>query len=70
MKQIQTYSAPAAIGPYSRAIVSGALLFTSGQTPLCPDGSLVEEGTFSVTAMRVGDRRIRISSLENLCLSS
>jgi 2-iminobutanoate/2-iminopropanoate deaminase len=44
MKQIQTDKAPAAIGPYSQAMVSGLLLFTSGQIPLRPDGSLVEGG--------------------------
>jgi 2-iminobutanoate/2-iminopropanoate deaminase len=44
MKQIQTNKAPAAIGPYSQAIATGPLLFTSGQIPLRPDGSLVEGG--------------------------
>jgi 2-iminobutanoate/2-iminopropanoate deaminase len=44
MKQIQTQNAPAAIGPYSQAIVAGSLLFISGQIPLRPDGSLVEGG--------------------------
>jgi len=44
MKPIKTHNAPAAIGPYSQAIALGALLFTSGQIPLRPDGSLVEGG--------------------------
>jgi len=44
MKQIQTDKAPAAIGPYSQAVSTGPLLFTSGQIPLRPDGSLVEGG--------------------------
>ncbi|MGA7595125.1 MAG: Rid family detoxifying hydrolase [Gallionella sp.] len=44
MKQIQTNQAPAAIGPYSQAMATGPLLFTSGQIPLRPDGSLVEGG--------------------------
>jgi len=34
MKVIQTNMAPAAIGPYSQAVVSGNLVFTSGQIPL------------------------------------
>lgn len=34
MKSIHTDKAPAAIGPYSQAIVSGNLVFTSGQLPL------------------------------------
>jgi 2-iminobutanoate/2-iminopropanoate deaminase len=42
MKVIQTNAAPAAIGPYSQAIVSGNMVFTSGQIPLSPqDGQVV-----------------------------
>jgi len=36
MKNITTPNAPAAIGPYSQAIVTGSLLFTSGQIALVP----------------------------------
>lgn len=35
-KTVKTAAAPAAIGPYSQAIVSGNLIFTSGQIPLDP----------------------------------
>ncbi|GHV94861.1 endoribonuclease L-PSP [Spirochaetia bacterium] len=34
MKVVQTSGAPAAIGPYSQAFISGNLVFTSGQIPL------------------------------------
>jgi 2-iminobutanoate/2-iminopropanoate deaminase len=44
MKTISTTSAPAAIGPYAQAIEAGNLIFTSGQIPLRPDGTLVEGG--------------------------
>ena len=37
MKTIHTNQAPAAIGPYSQAIQTGNMLFTSGQVPLCPE---------------------------------
>ncbi len=40
MQVIQTPHAPAAIGPYSQAMVVGDLLFTSGQIALRPDGTL------------------------------
>ena len=40
MQVIQTPHAPAAIGPYSQAMVFGNLLFTSGQIALRPDGTL------------------------------
>lgn len=40
---VVTSSAPAAIGPYSQAIVAGNLLFVSGQIPLDPaTGQLVD----------------------------
>jgi len=41
---VSTEQAPAAIGPYSQAVVFGNLIFTSGQIPLRPDGQLVEGG--------------------------
>ena len=40
--KVHTDMAPAAIGPYSQAIVTGNLVFTSGQIPLDPEtGDLV-----------------------------
>ena len=43
-KQVNTSSAPAAIGPYSQGVIAGNLLFVSGQIPLNPsDGSLVND---------------------------
>ena len=41
-KVIATNNAPGAIGPYSQAVVTGNMLFTSGQIPLDPaTGELV-----------------------------
>jgi len=34
MKVVQTSAAPAAIGPYSQAVMSGPFVFTSGQIPI------------------------------------
>ena len=39
--KISTDKAPAAIGPYSQAIVHGDILFTSGQIPLNIKGEIV-----------------------------
>lgn len=36
MKTIYTEKAPAAIGPYSQAMISGGFVFTSGQIPVDP----------------------------------
>jgi len=42
MKIISSKEAPAAIGPYSQAIVVNGLVYTSGQIPLSPEtGELV-----------------------------
>ncbi len=36
MKSVSTNNAPQAIGPYSQAIITGNLVFCSGQIPLDP----------------------------------
>ena len=41
-QKIQTNKAPAAIGPYSQAVLTGNLVFTSGQIPLNPETGLLE----------------------------
>lgn len=53
MKKISTEKAPAAIGPYSQAVITGNLLFSSGQIALDPDtgvvvGETIEEQTEQV----------------------
>ena len=42
-KQVHTDKAPAAIGPYSQAIDLGCMVFTSGQIPVAPDGTVSED---------------------------
>ena len=42
MKKIYTDNAPAAIGPYSQAIVHGDLVLTSGQIPINPETGNVD----------------------------
>lgn len=42
LKKIATEKAPAAIGPYSQAIVYGNIVFTSGQIPINPETGAVE----------------------------
>ena len=41
-KKIATDKAPQAIGPYSQAIVTGGLVFTSGQIPINPASGNIE----------------------------
>lgn len=50
MKTISTPKAPAAIGPYSQAKVTGNLLYASGQIPLDPaTGDLCKGGVCEQT---------------------
>ena len=42
LKKVYTSNAPAAIGPYSQAIICGNMLFTSGQVPINPASGEVE----------------------------
>jgi len=45
MEKIYTHSAPDAIGPYSQAITTGNLVFTSGQIAINPaTGNIEAEG--------------------------
>ena len=44
MSSISTPSAPAAVGPYSQAIDTGALVFVSGQLPIDPATGAFPEG--------------------------
>ena len=44
MKSITTEKAPAAVGPYSQAVVAGNLVFVSGQIPVDPaTGNIPED---------------------------
>ena len=51
--KIQTNKAPAAIGPYSQAVVVGNLIFTSGQIPLNPETGVLEDGNITEQTHRV-----------------
>ncbi len=53
MKRISTENAPAAIGPYSQAYITGGLLFTSGQVPLDPESGAVVGTTIEEQAEQV-----------------
>lgn len=53
MKKIETKMAPAAIGPYSQAVVVGNLIFTSGQISLNPENGLLEGENITEQSHRV-----------------
>lgn len=49
-KVIHTEHAPAAVGPYSQAIVANGMVFTAGQVPLIPSEGKLIEGDIQVQA--------------------
>ncbi len=53
IKKVSTDKAPAAIGPYSQAIVCGDMVFTSGQIPINPASGNVETITIEEQAEQV-----------------
>ena len=52
-KRVQTDGAPAAIGPYSQAIISGGFIFTAGQIGLNPETGEIVDGGVEAQAVRV-----------------
>lgn len=53
LRRVETDRAPAAIGPYSQAIVAGDLVFTAGQIALDPATMQVVEGDVAAQTARV-----------------
>ena len=53
LKKVATENAPAAIGPYSQAIICGEMVFTSGQIPINPASGNIEATTIEEQAEQV-----------------
>ncbi|HET9986649.1 MAG TPA: RidA family protein [Longimicrobiales bacterium] len=53
LSRVETEQAPAAIGPYSQAIVAGNLVFTAGQIPLDPATMQIVDGDVAAQTARV-----------------
>ncbi|MGO5053050.1 RidA family protein [Lachnospiraceae bacterium LCP25S3_G4] len=53
LKVVNTKNAPAAIGPYSQAMIVNDIMFTSGQIPLDPESGEVVGTTIEEQAERV-----------------
>jgi 2-iminobutanoate/2-iminopropanoate deaminase len=69
---IQTPHAPAAVGPYSQAVIAGDKVFLSGQIPLDPTTGKLVEGDIIVQTRRVLDNVRAVleaagSSLAEVC---
>ena len=53
MKVVYTEKAPAAIGPYSQAMILNGVLFTSGQIPVNPATGVINGNTIETQAEQV-----------------
>lgn len=53
MKVVYTEKAPAAIGPYSQAMILNGVLFTSGQIPVNPATGEINGNTIEIQAEQV-----------------
>ncbi|MGI6011827.1 MAG: RidA family protein [Ruminococcus sp.] len=53
MKTVSTTKAPAAIGPYSQAMIVNGMVFTSGQIPIDPATGDITEGGIREQAHQV-----------------
>ncbi len=53
MEKLNTNNAPAAIGPYSQAVKTGNLLFTSGQIAINPENGNIEATTIETQTEQV-----------------
>jgi 2-iminobutanoate/2-iminopropanoate deaminase len=53
VKQVKTESAPAAIGPYSQAVIVGGFVFSAGQIPLDASTGQIVEGGIKAQTERV-----------------
>jgi 2-iminobutanoate/2-iminopropanoate deaminase len=69
MKTIATEGAPAAIGPYSQAVVEGGFLFASGQIPIDPSTGELVSGDIETAVERVFDNLEAILTAAGLALS-
>ena len=53
LKKVSTDKAPAAIGPYSQAVICDKLVFTSGQIPIDPTSGTVKAVTIEEQTRQV-----------------
>lgn len=53
LKTVETKDAPAAIGPYSQAVIHGGLVYCSGQIPINPATGELIEGSIEEQTHRV-----------------
>lgn len=68
--KVSTPDAPAAIGPYSQAIVAGDFVFVSGQLPVDPKSGKMAEGDVEALTSQVIDNLEAILKSAGLTLEN
>jgi 2-iminobutanoate/2-iminopropanoate deaminase len=63
-RTVNASNAPAAVGPYSHAVISNGLLFCSGQVPLDPDSGELVGNTAGEQAKRC------LENLQAVCVAA
>lgn len=53
LKTIFTKNAPAAIGPYSQAVIAGNTVYASGQIPIIPETGEIAQGDITVQTEQI-----------------
>ena len=66
---VRTDKAPAAIGPYSQAIATDSLLFTSGTLPIDPQTGKIPEGSIEEHAHLVFRNLTALAEAGGTCLA-
>ena len=69
-KIISTTEAPAAIGPYSQAVRTGAMIFCAGQVPLDPKTGQIVSEDISEQTRRVLDNLTAVLKAEGLTMAN
>jgi 2-iminobutanoate/2-iminopropanoate deaminase len=68
VRTIATEEAPAAVGAYSQATTDERLMFTAGQLPMTPEGTLLDEASIGEQTERVLDNVEAVLHEENLSM--
>jgi len=70
IKVVSTDKAPAAIGPYSQAVIANGMLYASGQIPLIPATGEVIEGGVAEQTKQVLDNLSEVVTAAGSSLAS
>lgn len=68
MEKVYTNKAPEALGPYTQAIKTGNLVFTSGQIAINPETNTVEATTIEAQAEQVCKNLAEVLKAAGTCL--